>query len=236
MNRLLQLLFLISLTLGASRPNAWADKAPSPGKRTVCVCDFRVDPALVTTDKGPLGTIGAATGEAREAAGLWNGPLQRVTKMQNRLGRKESPEELAAKVVTIFTESLVGELLKQGVAATHCAAAGSRRDALFIQGDFLNVDEGNAVREATIGFGTGAPAIEVSGTLTDNTTDPPTMLYQFGGKNHDLKLPGGAVTLNPVVIGVKYHLSKGATGKDVKKLAVQMGQDIAGFLGNKKSD
>ena len=88
------------------------------------------------------------------------------------------------------------------------------------------------MREATVGFGTGAPDIEIAGSLTDGATTPPTLLYQFGGKNHDRKLPGGAVTLNPIAMAVKYHLAKGATEKDVKKLAVQMAQDIAAFLEN----
>ena len=42
------------------------------------------------------------------------------------------------------------------------------------------------------------------------------------------------MTLNPVVMGVKYHLAKGATEKDVKRLAGQMAADIADFLQGKK--
>ncbi len=232
MNILLLGLIVISLDLGAGGPVAWADDAPPLAKRQLCIFDFRVDPALITTDKGPLGTIGATTGEAREAVGLRGGPLQRATRITDRVGRKKSPEELPAKVVTLYGDSLVEELHTRGVTARRCTAP--MQGALLVQGEFLTVDEGNAVREATVGFGTGAPAVEVAGALTDGATLPPTLLLQFGGKNHDRKMPGGAVTLNPVVMGVKYHLAKGATEKDVKRLAGQMAADIADFLQGKK--
>jgi Domain of unknown function (DUF4410) len=201
-------------------------------KREFCVLDFHVDPALVSTDKGPLGNIGAVTEEARESAGLRSGPLQRATKILQKTGKKSSPEELAAKVTNYYAEALVGELLKLKISAKRCTTTSASSPSLLIQGDFLTVSEGNAVREATVGFGTGAPDIEIAGSLIDGATVPPTLLYQFGGKNHDRKLPGGAVTLNPIAIGVKYYFARGATDKDVKKLAAQMAQDIAAFLKN----
>lgn len=202
-----------------------------PGGRDVCVVDFTVDPSLVTADKGPLGTIGAAAGEARGAAGLQGGPLQRATGILHKAGRKKSPAELAAEVVELYGASLVKGLQERGVSgAKRCKAPTAPDGALFIQGEFLKVDEGNAVREATVGFGTGAPVIEVTGSLTDRAVVPPVLLLQFGGENKDRKLPGGTVTLNPVVMGVKYHLAKGATDKDVKKLADRMAGEIAEFI------
>ena len=217
-SKLLAVLAGICLAVGVLGHAADAAETQELSARPIAVADFRIDPTLVRTDPGPGGEIGILAERAKRGPGILN-------------RRKKSPEQVAAEVVTVFGKALVEALAKAGFTAQRNApGAPFPTQGLVIQGQFLTVSEGNAVKQATVGFGAGAPAIEVAGTLSDLATNPPTTLLQFGGINPQKNMPGGLIMKSPVAMGAKFVLAKDATDKDVKKLAVRMAEDIIKFL------
>jgi uncharacterized protein DUF4410 len=131
----------------------------------------------------------------------------------------------------VFSATLVQELGKALVPAKRLPPGASLpQDGWLIRGHFVKVEEGNAAASAVVGFGMGAPHLEVVGDVSDLRTDPPVSFLTFGGTNKTRRMPGGIITKNPYVIAAKFVLAKGATERDVKQLATQMAGEIVTSL------
>ena len=194
---------------------------PTSMPSRVYVADFNLDPNLVQTDSGPLGKL-------REG-----GPLSKL-RLLGRGGlfsHQQTPEDSARQMTNVFSATLVQELGKASVPAEHLLpGAPLPQDGWIIRGQFVKVDEGNAAESAIVGFGMGAPHLEVVGDVSDLRTTPPASFLTFGGTNKTRRMPGGIITKNPYVIAAKFVLAKGATEQDVKQLATQMASEIVTSL------
>lgn len=99
-----------------------------------------------------------------------------------------------------------------------------------INGSFLEVDEGNRLRRAVIGFGSGATDMEIEVDVTDLSSHPNTPFLILSSSGSSGKRPGAAVTLNPYVAAAKFVLAKNATGKDVTNAAADIAAEIVRYL------
>jgi hypothetical protein len=196
----------------------------SPGKQntpaqgfakdvTVYVSDFALDAQDVKVDQGGI------VGEVRP------GILERPRK------RKEhDPEAQAEKLVDLMSQSLVKDLQKAGYRSERLAT-GAARPALgaWVHGVFTEVDEGNRVHRAIIGFGSGEAKMTLFVSLTD-LARPEKPLYDQSTTDTSGKKLGAVITMNPYVAAAKFVMEKNAPEKTVKKTASEISANLVAQL------
>lgn len=210
------LLGLLLLPAGCSTAKVTATSGVGPAALarpdTVYVEDFELSAAGVTAEPGLLG--------ARPRLGILpNGPLG--------LRNRNDPEAQARHVVDLMAETLVEDLGKAGLLAQRLPA-GMPLPATgwLVRGAFLQVDEGNRLRRAIIGFGAGATHLEVATAVDDLAKGTPAAFYEVdtGAKSHNL--PGAVVTLNPYVAAARFVLAGRDMDKNVKDSAAEVAKSV----------
>jgi len=97
----------------------------------------------------------------------------------------------------------------------------------LVQGVFTEVDEGNRLKRAVIGFGQGATSMEIQVGVSDLASRQPRQPFiLFGTVKDPGKMPGAIVTMNPYVAAAKFVMEKNATKKDIKNSADQIVSEI----------
>lgn len=143
------------------------------------------------------------------------------------LTREETPREKAQKIVHVLAGSIVEELNKKGVISLRLFAhPPPYSDCFLLDGEFLEHSEGDRLKRAVIGFGTGSAEMVVQmmfSEIRDGTTHFLMDTATVNKKNH---MPGAVVSMNPYVAGAKFVLTKNAPERDSKK----MGSRIAGAI------
>ncbi len=140
----------------------------------ILVYDFRVSAGDVTVDKaGPEFASGPGS------------PAER--------------SELGVAVSQGLSEALVEELGKRGIAARRADDRTSPPlRALLVKGEFLTVDEGDASKRMTVGFGAGASEIHVEVQVYQQTEVGAQRISEVEAEASGSKMPGMAV---PVGVG-----------------------------------
>src|SRR6202040_301038 len=150
--------FLAGLLISQGPALRSAQKA-SPGKspdktKTVYIADFELDAQNVQPDEGPGGRSEVLRG---------NGPVRHAT--GHGTG---DPAKQAKHIVDLMSDSLVGDFQKAGYIAQR-VAPGSRSigAGYLVKGVFTEVDQGNRVRRAVIGFGAGQVNMQLYVNVSD---------------------------------------------------------------------
>jgi hypothetical protein len=149
---------------------------PLPRPETVVVADFAAGPEAVTLDRG----LGA---RLRNAMGA--GDAARQTEDDRR-------------VVAAISNSLVAEIEKLGLPATHAnqATPPSDIDALVVGGRILSIDEGNRTRRNVIGLGAGQSAVEARAEIYYVARGGGTQLVEsYDTDAESSRKPGAAETM-----------------------------------------
>ncbi len=186
--------------------------SPKPDNpRPVVVRDFAFDVSQIQEDSGLL---------ARR-----HGPVKRIAET---VRPPESPREKAARLSALLSASLTQELTALQIPASR-AAPGVKppANALVVQGQFMEVAEGNRLRRAIIGFGSGATEVLVEVSVFDlaRSADQPALTF---GTGHGSKpMPGAILLLNPYAMTAKFILSRNATEQDVRKVGKEIARTLA---------
>ncbi len=140
-----------------------------------------------------------------------------------RAARKD-PATQARELVDLMSTSLVKELIKLGFDAQHLHAADARpTQGLLVRGVFTQVDEGNRLRRAVIGFGAGDTDMQVAVTADDLSQGLPKPFYELDTSAESRKMPGAIISMNPYVAAAKFVIS----GKDINKNVTATASKIA---------
>jgi hypothetical protein len=184
--------------------------ARSTPKGPVYVRDFFFDAQNLKPDQGLLGTK--------------EGPAARLLQ---HLKRSEDPAAKAQQLVTLLSNTIVAGLNNAGIFSSRLEPdAFTPTAGLLVGGEFLEVDEGNRMRRAMVGFGAGSEEIKVQVEVYDLGKDPNSPFLVYGAGEEGRKGPGAVVFKNPYAAAARYVLSRNATEKDV----VRLGNQIAGDL------
>jgi hypothetical protein len=191
----------------------------------IYVADFDLGSADVKESKGVVGGGGP----------LKRGVLNREGGILNReggvLNRQESPADTARRLVDKLSESLVKELTAHSLPATRTFAGQTGpKKGWLVRGQFVEVDKGNRIQRAVIGFGQGATHMEVQANVTNLNTYPDTPFLLFGTEAGSGKKPGAVVTLNPYVAAAKFVMTKNATDKDVEHTGAEISAEIIKYM------
>ncbi len=181
--------------------------APTAAPAKVYVTDFDLD-ANAVQQSGP----GSLINRVRPGI-IGSGPL----------GIARTPQQQARDLVDLMANSIVDDLHKDGIAAERLAPGEPLpASGWLVRGVFLQVDAGNRLRRAAIGFGAGATDLQVASTIDQLSASTPQPLYTVDTNAQSGKLPGAAVTLNPYMAAARFVMA----GKDLDRNA----KDTAGKI------
>jgi hypothetical protein len=193
---------------------------PSAPKGPVYVRDFFFDTQDLKPDQGLLGGRG--------------GPVGRLLQ---GLKPSEDPAAKARQLVELLSNTIVRELNNSGIYASRLAPGAFTPSAgLLVGGEFLEVDEGNRMRRAMVGFGAGSEEVKVQVEVYDLAKDPNSPFLVYGAGEEGRKGPGAVVFKNPYAAAARYVLSRNATEKDVVKLGNQIAADLVKISEQPRSD
>jgi hypothetical protein len=179
-------------------------------RQPVYVRDFLFDSQNLKPDEGLL--------RRRE------GPVGRLLQ---GLKPSEDPAAKAQQLVVLLSNTIVAELNNSGIRTTRLEpGAVTPQDGLLIGGEFLEVDEGNRMRRAMVGFGAGSEEVKVRVEVYDLARNQSAPFLVYGAGEEGRKGPGAVAFRNPYAAAARYVLSRRATEKDVVKLGNQIAADL----------
>jgi hypothetical protein len=145
----------------------------------IVVYDFKVSAAQVSENDGPLQKV------------YW------AVKKSNDDQAQADRLSVGEKAAHELSEDLVKQLQELGFdAQTLPRGTAPGGNALIVDGEFLNADEGNRARRMIIGFGAGASKLETQVTVSRVSTQGPAQeLLSFKTYSDSGKMPGAAVTM-----------------------------------------
>jgi hypothetical protein len=147
-------------------------------------------------------------------------------------GAPKDPEARARQLVELMASSLLKDLTKAGFSALRLQpGAATPSDGWLVRGVFTEVQEGNRLQRALIGFGQGATDLQVITDVEDLSHGPPKPLYEVDTDATSGKTPGAAPTivLGPYGAAARFVMAK----KDLEKNVKQTASQIAEYVGKR---
>ena len=136
------------------------------------------------------------------------------------------PAARARGLVDLMANSLVKELSKSGLNASRVPErVPLATQGWLVRGVFTEVQEGNRLRRAMIGFGQGQTDVQVIATIHDLSLGKPKPLYEVATDASSGSKPGAAPTLifSPYGAAARFVMA----GKDLDRGAKQTAALIA---------
>ncbi len=187
----------------------------------ICVADFELDVQNIQHEDGILF--------------IRPGPIGRVSRRVS--GESQDPEARARKLVELMAQSLVKELKQAGFAATRLSPhARLPASGWLVRGVFTEVQEGNRVRRAMIGFGAGQTDVQVVVGIDNLSQGAPQPLYELETEARSGKAPGAAPTLvlSPYGAAARFVMAGKDLEKNVKQTATQIAAQVKTRVGEGK--
>ena len=177
----------------------------------IYVSDFDIEAADITSDHGLI--------VSRPLGILPNGPLYQL--------RHGDPQSEARHLVDLMADTVVADLEKAGLAAQRLPQGMALpTEGWLVRGAFLQVDQGNRLRRAVIGFGAGDTRLQVASATDALAAAPPEPLYSIDTSAKSRDLPGAVVTLNPYVAAARFVLAGRDLDENVKDTASKIADAV----------
>lgn len=179
--------------------------------KVIYVKDFDLDPSNFKQDKGGI------TGK---------GYILPASPMSFLRRKGRDPETAASNLTRLMTKTLVSELQKAGFTTRRLLSfEAPPTEGLLVSGVFTQLNEGNQMRRALLGFGAGNAKIELYVRLAEVSCSG-QRLYDTSMQNGSGIQPGAAIALNPYAgasgFVAKFAMTKNAPEKMVKKTATKI--------------
>lgn len=163
-------------------------------------------------------------GQGADAAMLRQGPLARL---RERL-QGGDPVTKAHAAVGLMATSITDDLIDDGVPAKRLHPGDPKpTSAWLVRGVVTELDEGNQIRRAMVGFGAGESELALWVGVTDLARNPDAPFYTVEASDGSGKMPGAIVKFNPYVAAAKFVMSRHATERDVQRTASAIAKSIA---------
>ena len=184
--------------------------------KVIYLRDFDLDAANFKQDKGGI------TGNGYVLPAPPKSPLRR---------KRQDPAAAASDLIRLMSESLVADLQKAGFKAQRLASTDSTpTEGLLVSGVFTELSEGNQMRRALLGFGSGESKMELYVMVAD-ASSAGHPLYETSAEKSNGKGPGTVIALNPYAgaagFVVKFGMTKNAPEKMVKQTASKIATELA---------
>jgi hypothetical protein len=191
--------------------------APTTKPTIVYVADFDLDAADIKSEKGLL-----------PSPPKLPGPLGDV--LPPLPGSPRDPQKLARELVDSMSATLVKDLTKAGLTARRLRAGEplptNATAGWLVRGVFTDVNQGNQLHRAVIGFGVGKTDLQVLVDIADLVHGAPKNFYELNTTATSGKGPGAGpmIVLCPAGAAARFVIA----GKDLDKNVKQTAAKIAG--------
>jgi hypothetical protein len=146
-------------------------------------------------------------------------------------GAPKDAAALSRHVVDLMAASLVEDIGKAGIVAVRLPPAGPPpAQGWLLRGVFTEVDQGNRMQRAMIGFGAGQTEIQAVADLEDLAQGPPRPFYDIDANADSRKLPGAIVLRNPYAAAAKFVLAGQDLDRNVRQAAKQIAEAVLARL------
>ena len=209
----------VSFCAAEAAPASAADQPSTISRadrnKVIYVSDFDVDPANFKQDKG--GIIG-------------KGYLLPAPPKSFLRRKPQDPATAANNLIRLMSETLVADLNQSGLVAERLSSSDPwPTEGLVLSGVFTELSEGNQMRRALLGFGSGKAKAELYIMLTD-VSSRTLALYETSAQKSKGKTPEAVIAMNPYAAAagfvVKFGMTKNAPEKTVKKAASKVAAEI----------
>jgi hypothetical protein len=196
---------------GANVARERVTAAPTTSPTAVYIADFELDASTI-----------------REQRGLLPPPPPPLPGLPRLPGAPVEPAVRARQLVDLMANSLVSDLARKGVSARRLRQ-GERPPVAgwLVRGVFTEVQAGNQFRRAVIGFGAGQTELQVIVAVDDLVRGAPQSMYEMDTRADSGRLPGAAITLNPVITAARFALAGGDLDRNVEQTAAQISEAVA---------
>jgi Domain of unknown function (DUF4410) len=185
--------------------------ASAGGPTVVYVTDFDLDAQSIRSEPGLLPPPG---------------PLGNI--LPRPPGAPKDPAIRARELVDLMSTTLVQDLIKAGLNARRLPLAESPpASGWLVRGVFTQVDEGNRLRRAVIGFGAGQTELQLAVAIDDLAQGVPKPFYELDTTAASGKLPGAVITVNPYVAAARFVLAGHDLEHNVKQTSAKIAADLA---------
>ena len=192
---------------------------PSAAPSTIYVADFQLNAESFRAESGLLRISPAHSDLLGEF-------IPRI------LGLSEDPAARALELVRLMSSTLVEDLANAGVSARHLAAGEVLPNkGWLVRGAFAQLDEGDRLRRALIGFGSGATRLRVTVSLSDLSQTPPEEFCELAASAHSSTGAGAALSFNPSIGVARFVIG----GLDLDTNVMQTAAVIAGDIAERRN-
>ncbi len=194
---------------------SYSGTPPLTKPASIVVYDFAVTPEDVKLNKSALNRV----------------------RMRMSGNQQDEQTKLAHKVADDFSTSLIKDLQKTGFTVVKGTTGEPLpENSLAIQGEFLQVDEGNRTRRMAIGLGAGASKVAANVECYLQQGSGHTLVSQFQATSESSRKPGAAETMGAgaapeIAAGVggateMKQNAEGDTGRMAKAIAKQITKNL----------
>ncbi len=158
---------------------------------------------------------------------ILNGPVRGV--LGALRGESQDPAAKARELVDLMSMSIVKDLTEKQLSAQRLLPGELLpKTGWLVRGVVTELDEGNRLRKAVIGFGAGKSQLELYVNVVDLAKAPTTPFYTFEASNNSGDMPGAAVMkMNPYAAAAKFVMSRHADEKEVSHTAETIAEQIS---------
>jgi hypothetical protein len=189
----------------------------------IYVADFELDAQKIQHEEGVL------SGRP--------GPVGRVS--ERLYGTSQNPEARARKLVNLMADTLVKDLLKGGLTSARLApGAPLPTQGWLVRGVFAEVQEGNRLRRAVIGFGVGQTDLQVVTVIDDLAQGTPKSFYELATEARSGQTPGAGPTLafGPYGAAARFVMAGQDLDQNVRQTASQIATRVADHVAQAKPE
>ena len=170
-------------------------------------------------------SLAAADPSSAPAPAPETGPLRR------RIGslRRSSadPADQAREVQDLMAETIVADLRKKGISARRLSPEEPLPSVgWLVRGGFVEVEEGNRLRRAAVGFGSGAAGVSLHVVAEDLSAPEGLPRVGFDAASEPGKTPGAVVMMNPYAAAAKFALDRDDLEKATEKAAAAIASAV----------
>ena len=187
--------------------------APTIAPQVIYVADFAFNPVGIRPERGVL-PISPITDYADESSIVF----------QRMLGVPTSRVVRERQVTNLMSSSLVEDLRSLGFSAYRFGPHDRlTHGAWLLQGRFVQVDEGNRLERAVIGFGSGATEFDVVASLNEVQESGPRPFCEVSTMARSRRQAGAIASVDPVAAVARYMID----GLDLDKNVMETGSKLA---------
>lgn len=152
----------------------------------------------------------------------------------------KDPVQTLQRLSTLLEDTLVADLQQKHLSARRLSPGEHPTSGWIVSGQFLEVNEGNHLQSAVLGFGAGTSDTRLAVSVEDAALAPGHNLLDFNLDAKGNKAPGGAaaaaVTHSPLGMAAKFVLDRNSTDKDIKRAAGEIAGQLEKLAADHRND